>query len=747
MVHSWPDQDPSAIGTIRRELVDAQEEARTWRIRCLQAEAEVRALKRSGLHAVERSPPAAGPSDGNARGGGGEGVVSPASPPAASSGSAAARGDNNDGGNRAFLEEEVERLRQQLQTAEEAAAPKEPATQSGLSGIVSMASTTSPLEEPPGVLAMGAVELRQQLQKKNMTIVQLQSDLVRERKESDRQIRQAEADGMMKNEELREMTTRATQLSDQVRKSKKRAAELTAAQEEAEKLKSDLEECETRLMKQASTGEQHERDLKRSRMEVEAWEAHRKTLSEEVAELEASRRRSKTLDAEQVALEERLEKAGVEEVEAKQHAVALSELEEASGPSSLGRIRSSAQQVDSCASALGQLQASLQRELQAAGLSTSASSSAERLLALMGKQIERVGRLARSDAPGRTGRGGDTSASSPQDAPITDKVGSLQQELNAARLASARLREDLLAEHCDELDDLVRRHDNERRGLHSELAQLRSEKTVAEARKVTIRPLEEIRDHFEKQVASMKKDLVSQLGDLQKKERDQRAKDERDLEDLVAKLGRCQSELSSSQKDFEVMAVLFDQERREHQELRESSRRLEDFHCHSSLDGAGASAQQAPDDTYNDVTVEVATGSWETWETCHGMERDRVAEWLAERSGGSHHAGGKAAAGSPHRMQAPASRNLTAGSADVTVAAAAAAAAAAAGGPMTLGSTPNSRRSSKTVLSPHPLARRTVAAPGLFPADVALAAAGDLAALSRDAATYLSAQHRRVTTI
>jgi len=86
-------------------------------------------------------------------------------------------------------------------------------------------------------------------------------------------------------------------------------------------------------------------------------------------------------------------------------------------------------------------------------------------------------------------------------------------------VSAERAREQLIADHCDELDDLVRRHDKERRELHKEVNELRSECASSQASDTIARPMQDIRAHFEDQVAVVKQQLVAQPADIQERQR------------------------------------------------------------------------------------------------------------------------------------------------------------------------------------------------------------------------------------
>lgn len=154
-------------------------------------------------------------------------------------------------------------------------------------------------------------------------------------------------------------------------------------------------------------------------------------------------------------------------------------------------------------------------------------------------------------------------------APQADAQDDIQHQLQAYRLAADAAREEMMTEHCEELDDLVRRHDVERRELHHEIRDLK------EVAGVVSRPMSELREHFDGQVALMKRELVAQLSDLQERQREQRVASEQELDHLRQSLERCQQDLAASQDEFAVLSTVFDAERREALQLQQRHRLLE----------------------------------------------------------------------------------------------------------------------------------------------------------------------------
>jgi len=147
----------------------------------------------------------------------------------------------------------------------------------------------------------------------------------------------------------------------------------------------------------------------------------------------------------------------------------------------------------------------------------------------------------------------------------------LQQELNDALLEMERVREELMAERGDELDDLVKLHDFERRDLHQEVRELHRE--CASMAAVASQPphLLDLHAHLESRLGVMQEELSTQLADWDARVQAQKQRDEIENDELRKSLHSCQAELSASQSEFKTLATLFDQERREHLKLKDAS--------------------------------------------------------------------------------------------------------------------------------------------------------------------------------
>jgi len=147
-----------------------------------------------------------------------------------------------------------------------------------------------------------------------------------------------------------------------------------------------------------------------------------------------------------------------------------------------------------------------------------------------------------------------------------------QQQENEIRLAAEEAKEVMMIKHCDELDDLTRRHELERRELQQDVIELRSECTrlKSEDAAAAAGPIHNLRTHFEDHITMLKRELVDQLADLHGQQQEQRGQDEKELDELRKSLEGCKVALAASQEDFTMLARLFEKERWEHKQLRDS---------------------------------------------------------------------------------------------------------------------------------------------------------------------------------
>eukprot|EP00931_Biecheleriopsis_adriatica_P045149 TRINITY_DN25879_c0_g1_i1.p1 TRINITY_DN25879_c0_g1~~TRINITY_DN25879_c0_g1_i1.p1 ORF type:complete len:804 (+),score=214.06 TRINITY_DN25879_c0_g1_i1:65-2413(+) len=564
----------SETAALQKALLEKDDELRTWRIRAMQAEAEVRALKRSNNRnsRLPLSPTVTGTSE-------------PRSPLSADHRSA-------DGGS-----------------------PKK--------GVLWEASVQTDVEQPAvagspkraetgNSSATDVDELHNQLSVNERTIRQLQDDMRKEQQLREKQcseMKSQQVREMTQREELREMTQRALEF-----KHKWKAAKDMAREEHAV-VRQDLEECEARLSIESSAKSEFKN-------EQQALEAELRKLrspnSEEGAEAESGSL------SERLGLEERMAMLSQEAESAQeQRAAAVAELQEvmSSADAAASEDTTAAWQdawkgrqtnIARCLGSLRQLHTELTKELRGGrgGLQRSVSTrggrfSGEEVLTRIAQQVEKAHQLVEGPLPLGPNRGlrdrratvagSSARASSPETerlfpedlkrgtssssvaSPAAAAAASqsreseeaLQQRLdmNDFRIQAELAREKMVVEHCDEMDDLVRRHDKERKELHREVMELRSECARAEVSDTIKRPMRDIRNHFESQVAVVKQELVAQLADIQERQRVQRGQDEQEMGELRKSLERCQSELSSSQYEFATLAMLFDKEQKENQRL------------------------------------------------------------------------------------------------------------------------------------------------------------------------------------
>mmetsp|Transcript_115829 Transcript_115829/g.327687 ORF Transcript_115829/g.327687 Transcript_115829/m.327687 type:complete len:855 (+) Transcript_115829:66-2630(+) len=718
--------DETPIACIRRELEEKTDELRIWRIRCLQAEAEVRALKYRTRHAdpmsssgaaIEQYPAAW--ADGACGNGSLPSGTSPhgklryedevlarrpdRKPSLRSSMSGDRVAGRNptgaevrecgvqkdashlvDGEELAALRQELAELRANFESGELVAAGAVPTTSAGASENQQFEDTSEATKQSmaeEGNRSEELEELQQQIQHKNFTIVQLQADTVREKQQLERQRKSAESQNIFCLEELRQMTNRAESLSEQVKKSKRKANELQVVRDEAAKLHGDLEECEARLVSQASVIETLDAtcnevrfELSSSRNESKAATHEGEVLRSEVAarteDLELS---TESFVSERYTLEQNLAAGALEAAKAREeHAAELSRLEAMNAEAaeqrrerdatadvedgeandqvanSTKRARDSnvwkgrQQRMVHCVGNLNQLHAELLGELQTKAANLASFGVASK----MGTQLERVRQLLEGSV-GATGVSPCPEAEHPVgqfpgvlQRPVCHELGTtMQQEMNEHRIAAEVVREELIAEHCDDLDDLVRRHDLERRSLNKEISELRAEITRAGQSSFAAQPGMEIREHFEQQVAMVKHELIAQLSEFHERQSEQRGDDERELEQLRQTFESCQAELFASQEEFTILATLFEKERRDNMQLRED---LEIINHRA--------AQQAALHTPRDVgeplappvgTVaigsshEMSPETTETWDSPNtvGAEREKAVMASGDRTG------------------------------------------------------------------------------------------------------------------
>lgn len=521
------------IISLRNELEEKNEELRVWRLRCMQAEAEVRALKRGTKHAALSL--------------------------------SASQADNED----TVQNRLVPKLEASAQTEESNLEQKPPAGPFAAAGVSEVLNIDH--SQVPAAKSEEIEELRHQLQIKNSTIIQLQADMIREQHVRDKQTsekqRRASESQQICREELREMTQRAESLSEQVRKSKKKTQELQAAREsygdECTRVRSELELCEERLRTELSVKSELQCEQDTLKAELTSWK-----FSENLSE-------------------------GKEEAAQKT-------------PDVIDSPRGRHGKLLQCIQSLRQMHSDISKELQSNSKrasrpvtgkgSTQNKQSVDEVLHGILKQLEKVQQVAiecneshREPATARIilSAGFDDQANSPEherpvpettlylkdrkqilpsgkgsDLPaLRDEVVQGRLDINDLRLELETQREKLITDHCEELDDLVRRHDQERQVLYSEAAEWRVRFTKLQAEASVAQPILEMQHYFETQVSVVRQELVAQLADIQERQSVQRGHEVQQLADLRHCLERCQTELSASQHEFRTLATLFEKER------------------------------------------------------------------------------------------------------------------------------------------------------------------------------------------
>eukprot|EP00930_Biecheleria_cincta_P027659 TRINITY_DN19392_c0_g1_i1.p1 TRINITY_DN19392_c0_g1~~TRINITY_DN19392_c0_g1_i1.p1 ORF type:complete len:713 (+),score=184.24 TRINITY_DN19392_c0_g1_i1:111-2141(+) len=441
-------------------------------------------------------------------------------------------------------------------------------------------------------------ELREQLRMKNFTILQLQADMVREQQVREKNLaekhRRSTESQQICREELREMMQRAESLSEQVSKAKRRSSELQAARDSAshdgEAARKDLEECRARLRDEISVRSELEEE--RSALKAELGKI-RQAGPSEVAGLSEHMMQEHSLEAQ--AREEA--QAALAELQKEETAMVASAADRASkvaaseeAPAAAGSqehdgwryrqskvvqyLQSVQQQVD----ALKQEMQSVRQPHKPLTAQRASKAKGNVEDARIAKQLER----AQHAVGGKELRG--MRSSSPE---TSDDGLQNQLDVNEVRLAAEQARQKLVSEHCDEMDDLVRRHDRERKELFREVNELRSENArmkagAAAGTQGLWKPMQGVQSHFESQVAFVKKELVAQLSDIQERHRTQRYEDQLVVAELQKNLEQCRSELASSQYEFITLAMLYDKVQQDSgtfgQQPRESSFAQEEDH-------------------------------------------------------------------------------------------------------------------------------------------------------------------------
>eukprot|EP00435_Cladocopium_sp_Y103_P012109 s38_g3.t1 len=392
------------------------EELRTWRIRALQAEAEVRSLK--------RTRPLQGESE----------TGRPAETRRETS--------RVDFGMQTELVETVDEFH--------AAEARERLRSSPVG------SDSSPLSE--------IEELRQQLKQRDTAIVQLQADSHREHQSKQRK---AVEQQQMYLEELREMTQRAESLMDQLRKSKKSGRELQAAREAARDefltARCELQECQAQLRRQVFVPSQSSEPLAGVREEAEAaMLGDSKDTGEELSSFGRAFAPDPWRGQAKVA-----QSFGTLR---KLHSELSKELQSRSG-------RGGKPTEDAVSRILQQMDKALLDGPSPASDGSRATVGALRLP----PSSPEAERPVPEDQKDFKMTSSATSAASPQEQKDSDEVLLLKLDVNAVRVAAELEKEKLISEHCDQLDDLVRQHDKERRKLQNELTELRSKQLCSEA--------------------------------------------------------------------------------------------------------------------------------------------------------------------------------------------------------------------------------------------------------------------------
>jgi len=584
------DDGEGPLAALQGLIREKDEEVRRWRIRCLQAEAEVRALKRGVCHTSDTGfvPEAS--------------KVSPVEPQQlptpvvpAETGGGVCRGP---------LAEEVEDG--ELRASLELRAPGGAAAFAKADSLLDQFRRLTELKHGSDLRQTGELaELKRQLQSSQSTILQLQADFFHDKRQVERRCKTVESENIIRAEELREMSLRAEGLSEQVAKSRRRAGELRVARSEAAELRQDLDECEARLKRTQANYHRVAR-LRGGECNLEA-EAEASIAAPSIAASASSGASPETWSARQeellqcLATMQRLH-VGLQGAlqGARAAAAAVTATAIASGPpGSGGRGRSPAARRSR-----GPAVAPVPRPAAAAAPGSGAAAAsgggdgllAEGCLAQMARQLEQARQLVEGAAeqpptgPPSSPEGGESCQVCRRSLRLrlAAQEESLQQRLQECSLQAEEARQELAVRHCDELDRLSAARGRERVELQQEVRELRAACARAE-RGAAIAAGESVPwSAGQSEVAALRRELASQVQELREFRREEEGSRERDrlaAEQLRADFGRLRHELAASEDEFNTLANLYHMERREHLSLRQHCRELEELR---------AEAPQAP---------------------------------------------------------------------------------------------------------------------------------------------------------
>lgn len=626
--------DAQGLNPLRIEL---EEEARTWRIRCAKAEAEVRALKKGTRHADARSvdvpvppvPPLVVPAHGLPDYSAGVGEVSIESSGSSSPHSAA--------------HSRIQSCRKRLGRTHEGVHNDDESPGDQAAGVVQPGAIWSELREavaeafenneerpkvPHGTVthdelleleasdrAMHAEEvmaLRISLKEKDEDLAQLKRDMHEDMVRELEQAQLAEEGTEMYAFELDCMTERAEHLAAQVTESRQQVWLHKNTREELGLVEKCLAETEARhegailendsLRKSVSEELTELDECRRAEASVNSeCSALRQAVTTHSAESLVWQRASKTSDTELREMQVRVDAICAELADARrEHAISVALAAPPVSARSHGREDSNTSMLSGTtddhddgvkgsmhrwwqgrhkiAQHLGALRSMLlefQRELRSArpqmtgGRRQNPADSA--LLARIVKHVEKTQQHveAAGSRPNKSfeaepileERRGNNNQ------PLMD-FGEVKLLLSENRLV---VREEVMAEYHDDLDDIVRRNDAERRQLRQEVRDLRSERDQALSAELVSEPMTEIRLHFETQVNEM----MNHLSDVHERYSKQKAADDHELQELRHLSDDYRRNLAETKNDFAFLSTLYDKERREHLGLKELQRNLE----------------------------------------------------------------------------------------------------------------------------------------------------------------------------
>lgn len=185
-------------------------------------------------------------------------------------------------------------------------------------------------------------------------------------------------------------------------------------------------------------------------------------------------------------------------------------------------------------------------------------SRVENVLTRLRQELDRLPTMLVAQASPSSGPASQTPPSEVQ-SPV-DQTLELQQ-LAEARFEAAQAREALRTEHEDQLDEMAREHDDERRELSLQIRKLKQEIEALRKEQALSKPLSQIEVGFGETVLTLKRELMGQLADISDNFQMQRQAEEVVTQGLRTTLAQNQLELDQARADLKLLAELYEEER------------------------------------------------------------------------------------------------------------------------------------------------------------------------------------------